>query len=152
MLFWSPQFRMRTAPAAANIFNGQHWRLETVGSIFPAFFCANSVRVVGAGRGGLNLTACSGSVGRSVGKAPVRVTERAGTWQHRVPRVVAWPRRRGRRRRANSDAPARRRGHDAQCQPHKASCVGEIRLSHPCLLYTSPSPRDRQKSRMPSSA
>ena len=23
---------------------------------------------------------------------------------------------------------------------------------HPCLLYTSPSPRDRQKSRMPSSA
>ena len=24
--------------------------------------------------------------------------------------------------------------------------------SHPCLLYTSPSPRDRQKSRMPSSA
>ena len=27
----------------------------------------------------------------------------------------------------------------------------EIAL-HPCLLYTSPSPRDRQKSRMPSSA
>ena len=25
-------------------------------------------------------------------------------------------------------------------------------LDHPCLLYTSPSPRDRQKSRMPSSA
>ena len=25
-------------------------------------------------------------------------------------------------------------------------------LSHGCLLYTSPSPRDRQKSRMPSSA
>ena len=25
-------------------------------------------------------------------------------------------------------------------------------LSIPCLLYTSPSPRDRQKSRMPSSA
>ena len=25
-------------------------------------------------------------------------------------------------------------------------------LSVPCLLYTSPSPRDRQKSRMPSSA
>ena len=24
--------------------------------------------------------------------------------------------------------------------------------SNPCLLYTSPSPRDRQKSRMPSSA
>ena len=26
------------------------------------------------------------------------------------------------------------------------------RLLHACLLYTSPSPRDRQKSRMPSSA
>ena len=25
-------------------------------------------------------------------------------------------------------------------------------LAHDCLLYTSPSPRDRQKSRMPSSA
>ena len=25
-------------------------------------------------------------------------------------------------------------------------------FSHTCLLYTSPSPRDRQKSRMPSSA
>ena len=25
-------------------------------------------------------------------------------------------------------------------------------LRNPCLLYTSPSPRDRQKSRMPSSA
>ena len=25
-------------------------------------------------------------------------------------------------------------------------------ITHPCLLYTSPSPRDRQKSRMPSSA
>ena len=29
---------------------------------------------------------------------------------------------------------------------------GEIMESGPCLLYTSPSPRDRQKSRMPSSA
>ena len=28
----------------------------------------------------------------------------------------------------------------------------EIGQIHPCLLYTSPSPRDRQKSRMPSSA
>ena len=27
-----------------------------------------------------------------------------------------------------------------------------IASGHPCLLYTSPSPRDRQKSRMPSSA
>ena len=31
--------------------------------------------------------------------------------------------------------------------------VGSIsRNDYPCLLYTSPSPRDRQKSRMPSSA
>ena len=27
-----------------------------------------------------------------------------------------------------------------------------VLLSYDCLLYTSPSPRDRQKSRMPSSA
>ena len=27
-----------------------------------------------------------------------------------------------------------------------------LNKEHPCLLYTSPSPRDRQKSRMPSSA
>ena len=27
-----------------------------------------------------------------------------------------------------------------------------VRLHYTCLLYTSPSPRDRQKSRMPSSA
>ena len=29
---------------------------------------------------------------------------------------------------------------------------GERQLVYLCLLYTSPSPRDRQKSRMPSSA
>ena len=29
---------------------------------------------------------------------------------------------------------------------------GGERLNYTCLLYTSPSPRDRQKSRMPSSA
>ena len=28
----------------------------------------------------------------------------------------------------------------------------DVTLVEPCLLYTSPSPRDRQKSRMPSSA
>ena len=32
------------------------------------------------------------------------------------------------------------------------SVVGEIDRNWLCLLYTSPSPRDRQKSRMPSSA
>ena len=30
--------------------------------------------------------------------------------------------------------------------------VDKIKTGKPCLLYTSPSPRDRQKSRMPSSA
>ena len=29
---------------------------------------------------------------------------------------------------------------------------GDVLWKHSCLLYTSPSPRDRQKSRMPSSA
>ena len=28
----------------------------------------------------------------------------------------------------------------------------DVQMTIPCLLYTSPSPRDRQKSRMPSSA
>ena len=31
-------------------------------------------------------------------------------------------------------------------------CVEDDPSQWPCLLYTSPSPRDRQKSRMPSSA
>ena len=31
-------------------------------------------------------------------------------------------------------------------------CAGGIARPAACLLYTSPSPRDRQKSRMPSSA
>ena len=30
--------------------------------------------------------------------------------------------------------------------------IGDIDKDNDCLLYTSPSPRDRQKSRMPSSA
>eukprot|EP00656_Telonema_subtile_P014217 TRINITY_DN17251_c0_g1_i3.p1 TRINITY_DN17251_c0_g1~~TRINITY_DN17251_c0_g1_i3.p1 ORF type:complete len:118 (+),score=30.18 TRINITY_DN17251_c0_g1_i3:275-628(+) len=29
---------------------------------------------------------------------------------------------------------------------------GKLKVSYPCLLYTSPSPRDRTRSRMPSSA
>ena len=36
------------------------------------------------------------------------------------------------------------------CLPDNSILVGTI--SKDCLLYTSPSPRDRQKSRMPSSA
>ena len=34
----------------------------------------------------------------------------------------------------------------------KASEIANYLNSHPCLLYTSPSPRDRTRSRMPSSA
>ena len=33
-----------------------------------------------------------------------------------------------------------------------AQALGRAPHAYPCLLYTSPSPRDRQKSRMPSSA
>ena len=35
--------------------------------------------------------------------------------------------------------------------PEQATCKGHISISS-CLLYTSPSPRDRTRSRMPSSA
>ena len=40
------------------------------------------------------------------------------------------------------------------CYPLRTatSSLKERKTPHPCLLYTSPSPRDRQKSRMPSSA
>ena len=34
----------------------------------------------------------------------------------------------------------------------RAAMIGFLMLILTCLLYTSPSPRDRQKSRMPSSA
>ena len=39
-----------------------------------------------------------------------------------------------------------------QTEKLKSSHLLQIDSSYPCLLYTSPSPRDRQKSRMPSSA
>ena len=32
------------------------------------------------------------------------------------------------------------------------NAVAQLEKQYGCLLYTSPSPRDRQKSRMPSSA
>ena len=51
---------------------------------------------------------------------------------------------------------------DERCVPMGHTDRNDVALSaliesaslqrHPCLLYTSPSPRDRQKSRMPSSA
>ena len=38
-------------------------------------------------------------------------------------------------------------------QYHPTSVMEQAQIANrPCLLYTSPSPRDRQKSRMPSSA
>ena len=36
--------------------------------------------------------------------------------------------------------------------PHRTRRTGHFACIDTCLLYTSPSPRDRQKSRMPSSA
>ena len=35
---------------------------------------------------------------------------------------------------------------------HQQVTTAELTEAYRCLLYTSPSPRDRQKSRMPSSA
>ena len=40
----------------------------------------------------------------------------------------------------------------AQAPAPAPEVPGQLRLPLTCLLYTSPSPRDRQKSRMPSSA
>ena len=37
-------------------------------------------------------------------------------------------------------------------EPDTKSLLQSIDINQVCLLYTSPSPRDRQKSRMPSSA
>ena len=37
-------------------------------------------------------------------------------------------------------------------EEHFENALGTFALVKNCLLYTSPSPRDRQKSRMPSSA
>ena len=36
--------------------------------------------------------------------------------------------------------------------PRDGRFIEKVGSYNPCLLYTSPSPRDRQKSRMPSSA
>ena len=42
-------------------------------------------------------------------------------------------------------------GRDVELKGHSDS-VDQVSWDPSCLLYTSPSPRDRQKSRMPSSA
>ena len=36
--------------------------------------------------------------------------------------------------------------------PNLQTLTADLRLSNSCLLYTSPSPRDKRQSRMPSSA
>ena len=47
---------------------------------------------------------------------------------------------------------AAREAAGSKSYPSDLTIVGIIDHWDPCLLYTSPSPRDRQKSRMPSSA
>ena len=51
----------------------------------------------------------------------------------------------------------KQRSRDAPVVPHGKQTVKQLvgqnqGISNICLLYTSPSPRDRQKTRMPSSA
>ena len=49
-------------------------------------------------------------------------------------------------------AAAKERGIELEYEDARTRVYGEPYASWNCLLYTSPSPRDRQKSRMPSSA
>ena len=41
---------------------------------------------------------------------------------------------------------------DAHLADHESALLGDLKRLQACLLYTSPSPRDRTRSRMPSSA
>ena len=42
---------------------------------------------------------------------------------------------------------------NSHCEHHMVPIEGKVHLAYiPCLLYTSPSPRDTERSRMPSSA
>ena len=85
------------------------------------------------------------------------VERRPALRQREVHRLIE----RGRSARAVGTSCAARAGerrHRTVCEAHAAQLVPLV-LSHveeravgACLLYTSPSPRDRQKSRMPSSA
>ena len=43
-------------------------------------------------------------------------------------------------------------GQKRKAQPSKSNALGRVMMAYDCLLYTSPSPRDRTRSRMPSSA
>ena len=43
-------------------------------------------------------------------------------------------------------------GIEIEIFPDRTDLLSHETISRACLLYTSPSPRDRQKSRMPSSA
>ena len=56
----------------------------------------------------------------------------------------------GRAARKALAAPQRAAANAALCR--RVLELDAYRTAHTCLLYTSPSPRDRQKSRMPSSA
>ena len=48
--------------------------------------------------------------------------------------------------------PSRENGMTTACYSPVDSSIKVVGGNRACLLYTSPSPRDRQKSRMPSSA
>ena len=56
----------------------------------------------------------------------------------------------GMRKRGAEAVADEKKEEESKFNPKDYSC--EILLEKTCLLYTSPSPRDRQKSRMPSSA
>ena len=43
-------------------------------------------------------------------------------------------------------------GHECHCGTDCEECVNDVCHDCNCLLYTSPSPRDVEESRMPSSA
>ena len=51
-----------------------------------------------------------------------------------------------------SSLPTRMEGPNYVWNNKSNNLTSNLTVSYPCLLYTSPSPRDRQKSRMPSSA
>ena len=64
------------------------------------------------------------------------------TWRARIQALGRYPR----------DPPLSTLGHRQARQLGAAAAATLKRRGGTCLLYTSPSPRDRQKSRMPSSA
>ena len=114
----------------------------------------NSIRwMVPAGRPSLHPME-SPSVGRSVDGRTSSVSARRGAGEcgRRVDRCspgVAAPRRAGR---ASSVSPPADVGEGCGLGGTAPRWIDDGRRSSVCLLYTSPSPRDRTRSRMPSSA